>query len=109
LTLTTTEARCVVHFAKEEFARCRTMDTALEQLAKRHVETRFVRLEATEAPWVVERLKVRVLPCVMGFVGGKSVARITGFEGLGGGREEQSGFSLGKLERKLVEYGVLER
>jgi len=104
LDLTTTVERCVVHFFHEDFHRCAVMDRHLEKLAERHYEVRFVRTDVKDAAWVCEKLAVRVLPCVIGFVGGKSVVRVTGFEGLGG-----DGFGTGILESRLVEGGVLVR
>lgn len=79
------------------------MDNHLATLAAVHLETRFVKMEVERAPFLVERLKVRVLPCVIAFVGGVGVDRVVGFEGLGGG----DGFETGDLERRLVGAGVL--
>lgn len=54
---------------------------------------------------MVEKLKVRVLPCVIAFVGGVSADRIVGFEGVGGSGDA---FETGDLEKRLVGAGVLE-
>ena len=37
-----------------------------------------------DAPFFTEKLKVRVLPCVIAFKSGIAVDRITGFEGIPG-------------------------
>lgn len=104
--LTTSTTRCVVHFFKSDFARCGLMDAHLERLAGPHYECRFLRIDVGNAPFLVERLGVRVLPCVLGFVEGECVVRVVGFEGLGGGGD---GFETGGLERRLVGAGVLVR
>ena len=57
-----------------------------------------------EAPFLVTRLGVRVLPCVIGFLDGVGVFRVVGFEGLGVGDE----FRTEVLEGKFVECEVLE-
>ncbi len=81
------------------------MDGHLSALAARHLTARFLNIDVGHAPFLVARLEVRVLPCVIAFVGGVSKERIVGFEGLGGGGD---GFETGDLERRLVRAGVLE-
>ena len=62
--------------------------------------------------FVVGRLGVRVLPCVIGFLGGVGVGRVVGFEGLvnpGEGEAAEAGEMVAqKLEGKLVEWKVLD-
>ena len=106
LDITTSEKLCVVHFFRADFRRCRIMDGHLSAMAERHLEARFVKVDVDHVPFLVERLKIRVLPCVIAFVGGKSVDRIIGFEGIGRGSDE---FRTRDLELRLVNAGVLER
>lgn len=82
------------------------MDTHLSSLAGTHLETRFLKMDVAHAPFLVERLKVRVLPCVVAFVEGVGVGRVVGFEGLGGGKGDTS-CETGDLERWLRGCGVL--
>ena len=58
------------------------------------------------APFLVTKLKVQVLPCVIAFVDGQGVDRIVGFEGLGYGTDK---FTTSDLERRLIKCGVLVR
>ncbi len=81
------------------------MDGHLSALASRHLTARFLTMDVQHAPFLVAKLDVRVLPCVIAFVGGVSAERIVGFEGLGGGGD---GFETGDLERRLVRAGALE-
>ncbi|KAI9793618.1 MAG: hypothetical protein M1833_000704 [Piccolia ochrophora] len=112
LSFTTTHHRCVLHFTHADFARCAVMDGHLRFLAGAHAgrygggeeETRFARVDVGDVPFLVGRLGVRVLPCVMGFVGGEGVGRVVGFEGLGGDGER---FETSVLEGVLVRWGVL--
>jgi len=106
LDITTSTKLCVVHFLKPDFARCRTMDARLEALAPVHYEARFLRMDVQDAPFLVARLKVQVLPCVICFVDGVGVDRIIGFEGLGKSEED---FTVRELEARLLRAGVLER
>ncbi|KAN0072463.1 Thioredoxin-like fold [Elaphomyces granulatus] len=110
-------SRCVVHFTHPDFARCSIMDDHLRLLASRHHSeeeedkdgVRFARIDVRDCPFVVEKLNVRVLPCVIGFLDGVAVERIVGFEGLasGGLRDAVNGFRTVELERRLLRQGVL--
>lgn len=104
--MTTTTKFCVVHFYKPDFNRCRIMDGHLEVLAPVHLQTRFLRMDVEHAPFLVAKLGIKILPCVIAFVDGLSVDRVVGFEGLG---YSEDTFKTGDLERRLVECGVVEK
>ncbi|KAL9091883.1 MAG: hypothetical protein Q9165_004635 [Trypethelium subeluteriae] len=103
--ITTSTNLCVVHFFKPDFGRCRLMDSKLDALASKHFETRFLRINVDNAPFLVTKLRVQVLPCVIAFVDSISTDRITGFEGLGRG----DSFTMEDLEHRLLSSGVLVR
>ncbi|KAL4806008.1 thioredoxin-like protein [Aspergillus unguis] len=110
LDFTTQTQRCVIHFAHPDFARCATMDEHIRTLAARHQDVRFARVDVRETPFVVEKLKIRVLPCVIGFNDGVAVERVLGFEGLGiGGSDGLEGFSTATLEKRLLTAGILSQ
>ncbi|KAF2755911.1 thioredoxin-like protein [Pseudovirgaria hyperparasitica] len=104
--ITTQTKLCVVHFFKPDFNRCGIMDRHLETLAPKHYDTRFLRINVENAPFLVTKLKVQVLPCVIAFMDGKQVDRIIGFEGLG---YTQDSFTTKDLESRLLEANVLVR
>lgn len=68
-------------------------------------------MNVDNAPFLVTKLKVQVLPCVIAFVDGIGVDRIVGFEGLGsgalGGEGSVDGFLTKDLERRLLAARVL--
>lgn len=93
--MTTAHAQVVVHFAHRDFKRCRIMDAHLQvynymamsvklrsnnnahkirqcgkqqALARQYPNTRFIKIFVENASFLVERLKIRVLPCVVCFV-----------------------------------------
>ncbi|KAL2823980.1 thioredoxin-like protein [Aspergillus cavernicola] len=110
LDFTTQTYDCVIHFAHADFARCGTMDERIRALAGRHQDVRFARVDVRDTPFVVEKLKIRVLPCVIGFKDGVGVERVVGFEGLGfGGNDGRDGFSTGTLEKRLLSKGILSQ
>ena len=77
----------------------------LQALAPKHFDTRFIRINVDNAPFLVTKLKVQVLPCVIAFINGVGQDRIIGFEGLGQGDR----FTTMDLEARLLGAGVLTR
>jgi hypothetical protein len=75
-------------------------------LAKKHFDTRFIKVNVDNAPFLVVKLKVQVLPCVLCFIDGVGVDRIVGFEGLS---YTQDTFKTPDLEARLLGSGVVQR
>jgi hypothetical protein len=94
---------------------------AQQEIAPKYFSTLFIRVFVENVPWLVERLGVKVLPCVYSFVDGVSkdryrcfgiwyqirmtnaMSRLIGFEELGG----NDAFSTGVLELRLSQSGRL--
>lgn len=104
--ITTSTKLVVVHFMKPDFNRCRIMDEKLQVLAEKHFDTRFVSINVENAPFLVVKLNVKVLPCVLTFRDGVSADRIIGFEGIGW---KPDSFTTAELEARLLGSGVLVR
>ena len=104
--ITTGQKRCIVHFYKPDFNRCRIMDEHLSSLAGTHLETRFLRIDVEHAPFLVTKLGVKILPCVICFVDGVSKDRIVGFDGVG---YSEDTFQTKDLEDRLIVAGVIEK
>jgi hypothetical protein len=114
LAFTTEHERAVLHFCHPEFARCNTMDSHLELIAEKHAEdatgdVAFGKVNVNQVPFVVEKLGVRILPCVVGFVKGVVKGRITGFEGICWDAHEGSVEVSRALESAFVEWTVLKK
>ncbi|GJN91495.1 hypothetical protein Rhopal_004518-T1 [Rhodotorula paludigena] len=90
--------RSVVHFFHRDFRRCRIMDAHLEKLAAKHTDTLFLRADVANVPFLVNKLEIKVLPCVIGFVDGVSKMKLVGFEELPGG----DAFTTASLEVGMV-------
>ncbi|KAJ7498795.1 thioredoxin-like protein [Mycena latifolia] len=99
------EPKCVVHFYHSNFKRCEIMDKHLAKLAPKYFNTRFFRVFVENVPWLVERLGIKVLPCVVCFVDGISKDRLIGFEELG----NNDAFDTAVLELRLAVSGVIEK
>ena len=96
------------------------MDKHLQRLAPKYFNTLFIRVFVENVPWLVERLGIKVLPCVMTFIDGASkdrfdccipcwriafqhpIYRFVGFEELGNSDQ----FDTATLEWKLLNSGT---
>ncbi|KAK9238866.1 thioredoxin-like protein [Lipomyces kononenkoae] len=105
LEMTTTTKHTVVHFFHRGFKRCEIMDSRLKALTAKHMETRFISVDVDNATFLVVRLEIQVLPCVICFIDGKEVLRLVGFESLG----NSDHFTADMLEFQLQKSGVIQR
>ncbi|KIK68008.1 hypothetical protein GYMLUDRAFT_803974 [Collybiopsis luxurians FD-317 M1] len=103
--ITAHEQRCVVHFYHPDFKRCEIMDKHLAKLAPKYFNTRFFRVFVENIPWLVERLSIKVLPCVICFVKGVTKDRLIGFDELG----NNDTFTTATLELRLSVCGVIQQ
>uniref|UniRef100_A0A3B3BXN0 Thioredoxin domain-containing protein 9 n=2 Tax=Oryzias melastigma TaxID=30732 RepID=A0A3B3BXN0_ORYME len=87
----------VCHFYRSSTFRCKILDKHLAILAKKHVETKFIKLNAEKAPFLTERLRIKVIPTLALLIDGKSKDYVVGFSDLGNTDE----FSTEMLEWRL--------
>ncbi|KAI5621296.1 thioredoxin domain-containing protein 9 [Silurus asotus] len=73
----------VCHFYRDTTLRCKILDKHLSILAKKHLETKFIKLNAEMAPFLTERLKIKVLPTLALVKDGKTKDYVVGFTDLG--------------------------
>lgn len=78
----TNSTRVVVHFYHRDFPRCEIMNHHLARLATRHIETKFIKIDAEKAPFFVSKLLVRTIPTLIYLVDGVAKGKLLGFEGL---------------------------
>lgn len=93
----------VVHFYRPATWRCQVVDRHFGDLAPRHLETRFCKIDAEKSPFLVERLKIVMLPTILCIKDGKTEHQIVGFDELGGSDE----FPSTTMEYVLAEHKVL--
>ncbi|XP_063545070.1 thioredoxin domain-containing protein 9 [Cydia strobilella] len=94
----------VCHFYKSDSPRCRIVDMHLKILAKKHVETRFVKMDAERAPFLAGRLKIRVIPTIALVKSNKTKDFIVGFTELG----NRDDFSTETLEWRIARSDLIE-
>ncbi|KAH8999250.1 thioredoxin-like protein [Lactarius akahatsu] len=89
------EPLCIIHFYHNNFP----------TLAPKYFNTRFLRVFVEKVPFLVEKLGIKVLPCVVCFIKGVTKDRIIGFEELG----NVDSFSTATLELRLLHTGVIQK
>jgi len=89
--------KVVCHFYRDSTFRCKILDKHLSILAKKHVETKFLKLNAEKAPFLTERLRVKVIPTLALLIDGKTKDYVVGFSDLG----NTDDFSTEMLEWRL--------
>ncbi|MED6196486.1 hypothetical protein PIB30_048018 [Stylosanthes scabra] len=94
--------RVVCHFYRENWP-CKVVDKHLSILAKQHIETRFVKINAEKSPFLAEKLKIMVLPTLALIKNAKVDDYVVGFDELGGTDE----FSTEELEERLAKAQVI--
>ncbi|XP_022602075.1 glutaredoxin-3 [Seriola dumerili] len=68
----------VVHFQAEWAPQCGHMNEVMAELAKEHIRTTFVKMEAEAVPEVSEKYEISSVPTFLFFKGGEKVDRLDG-------------------------------
>lgn len=76
--------KLVVHFFTPANAFCELVDGHLDRIAKKHLETRVVRINAEKAEFLVDKLGVWMIPCIALVKDQKVVKMVQGLDELGG-------------------------
>ncbi|KAI3623873.1 hypothetical protein CBS14141_003572 [Malassezia furfur] len=69
----------------------------MQHLARQHPHTLFLKADVQDTPFLVDKLKIKVLPCMLAFVNGECKERLVGFEDFG----NADNFSTAALEWRL--------
>eukprot|EP00603_Paraphysomonas_imperforata_P002395 CAMPEP_0114422736 /NCGR_PEP_ID=MMETSP0103-20121206/5769_1 /TAXON_ID=37642 ORGANISM="Paraphysomonas imperforata, Strain PA2" /NCGR_SAMPLE_ID=MMETSP0103 /ASSEMBLY_ACC=CAM_ASM_000201 /LENGTH=274 /DNA_ID=CAMNT_0001591341 /DNA_START=155 /DNA_END=979 /DNA_ORIENTATION=- len=101
----------VCHFYHNDFEKCKVMDHHLNILAKRHIETKFVKIDAAKTPFFVQKLSVRMMPTLIFFVDGVAKEKLIGFEGLSDDLPiyQEDEWKTIKLARLLGKAGMINK
>nr|XP_002734792.1 PREDICTED: thioredoxin domain-containing protein 9-like [Saccoglossus kowalevskii] len=73
----------VCHFYRDSTFRCKIIDKHMGILAPKHVETRFLKINAEKCPFLAERLRIKVIPTLALIKDAKTTDYIVGFDDLG--------------------------
>lgn len=116
LQFTTEHQKAIVHFRHSDFGRCEIMDSHLDRISQRHLlgeangdDLAFARVDVSHVPFLVEKLGVRILPCVIGFEKGIVKGKVVGFEGICWDSREKDPSVSKALEALLFSWGLLRQ
>ncbi|KAG2496146.1 hypothetical protein HYH03_005748 [Edaphochlamys debaryana] len=97
------EERMVCHFYRENWP-CKVMDKHMDILAKKHLETKFCRINAEKSPFLTERLKIWMLPTLALVQNEKTVDYVVGLDQLGG----KDDFDTSVLAERLAKSEMID-
>lgn len=97
--------KIVIHFQLDTFPKCKYMNDQLAVLAQKYLCTKFVKINATNCPFLTKSLHIKVLPFLIGYHRGKEVMRLIGFSKLGNNPDK---FPIESLEFQLRLAGLLD-
>jgi len=98
--------RVVCHLYSDAFFRCKIVDKHFALLAPKHMETKFVKMNADKAPFVTKRLNIRVLPTIVLILDGITIDYIRGFADLGNTDEFTTEILEARLAKSQLVTGV---
>ncbi|XP_020099476.1 thioredoxin domain-containing protein PLP3B-like [Ananas comosus] len=96
--------KVVCHFYHREFYRCKIMDKHLKALAPLYFNTKFIKIDAENAPFFVTKLAIKTLPCIVLFRNGVAFDRLVGFQDLC----SRDDFTTRALENLLKKKGIID-
>lgn len=106
----------IVHFYQANFEKCQKMNDKLKILAEKHLTVKVLAIEAKDAPFLVTKLGIKMLPFVVIYRQGKEVERLVGFEKLGNDANdfkyealEQFLYSRNVINRKAINFGSIRQ
>lgn len=100
----------ICHFYHRDFPKCEIMHHHLQKLAQRHIETKFVKIDAEKTMFFVQKLAIRSMPTVVIFFDGVAKDKIIGFDGLVDEEtpeNKQDEWPTIRLARLLAEKGAI--
>ncbi|KAG2444876.1 hypothetical protein HXX76_001614 [Chlamydomonas incerta] len=97
------EERMICHFYRENWP-CKVMDKHLSILSKKHLETKFVKLNAEKAPFLTDRLKIWMLPTLALIQNEKTIDYVVGLDQLGG----KDDFETSVLAERLAKSDMID-
>eukprot|EP00166_Cyanidium_caldarium_P000063 ctg_1007.g415 len=84
-----------------------SLEVALQAVARQHLETKFIRVDAERCPWLCEQLGITVLPSLVLVQQGKVVRVLHGLDTLCSASQQRSrGIAPAALERVLRNAGM---
>jgi len=96
--------RVICHFYRGSTWRCEIVDKHLTILAQKHLETRFIKIDAEKSPFLAEKLNIVLMPTIICTKDQFTLDTIEGFDQLGG----KDDFTTAVLEKRLSIKGAID-
>jgi len=96
--------KVVLHFYVKSTERCKIVDMHMKRIAPQLLGTKFAKIDAEKAPFLTERLKIKVIPTIIGIIDKIIVDRLVGFTELGNSDD----FTSNDLKARLSLNGVVD-
>lgn len=93
----------ICHFYRDSTENCKIVDMHMDILARKHVEAKFIKINAEKAHFLTERLRIKVMPTICIAKDSKTIDFIVGFSDLGNTNE----FSTEVLEWRIAQAKVI--
>ena len=93
-----------IHFYRPATDRCKIMDKHMGILAKKHVEAKFLKINAEKCPYVCEKLRIWCLPSVVLVKEGKTNYTMVGFNDMGC----EDDFETNEMAYVLGKYDIIK-
>ncbi|CCF56909.1 hypothetical protein KAFR_0B06130 [Kazachstania africana CBS 2517] len=100
------DGNLIIHFQLEKFPKCQFMNKQLGRLASKYVNTKFIKVEVENCPFFVTKLRIKVLPFVIGYRNGVEKIKLVGFSKLG---NDPNVFAFESLENLLLASGLIKK
>ncbi len=92
------------HFYRESTFRCKIVDKHMEELARNHMECRFLKIDAERSKFLTDRLKIKVIPTIALIKESKTIDYVVGFTDLG----NTDDFDTEMLEWRIARADIIE-
>lgn len=95
----------ICHFFRPSTSRCEIFDKHLDVISKKHIEARFIKINAEKSHFICCNLNINILPTIALIKNSKLIHKIIGFEEL----SSRDDFTTSQLEELLVKRDMIQK
>ncbi|KAH7823460.1 Protein disulfide-isomerase, active site divergent [Monocercomonoides exilis] len=101
--IVTSKKWVIASFYHHQFSRCSILHDHLTKLAAKYPAITFLKMDVEKCPFLVTKLKIRILPVMLFFKNGINTGRCVGFEEFG----NKDDFPTILIEEKMEKEGMI--
>lgn len=99
----------IIHFYQNNFPKCILVNNLLNQLSQRHLGPLWLSINVKNCPFLVQKLQIKVLPCIAIYNRANLVKKILGYEFVENIPSSNYIPTVQDLETYLLKIGILTR